>query len=62
MGSARQRQHHIYKKGPQLLEALGGSPTVFNTFLLFLIKNPYIAMVLLLRRPAFLIAVGGGGD
>ena len=27
-----------------------------------LVENQYIAMVLLLRRPAFLIAVGGGGS
>ena len=27
----------------------------------FLIENQYIAMVSLLRRPAFRIAVGGGG-
>ena len=60
MGSARQRLHHIYKKRPQLWEALGGSPIVFNTFLLFLKENQYIAMVLSLRRPAFLIAVGVG--
>ena len=29
--------------------------------LLFLVENQYRAMVLLLRNPAFLIAVGGGG-
>ena len=33
----------------------------FRCSLLFLIENHYIAMVLLLRRPAFLILAEGGG-